>query len=178
MALVKHESFCRQKLHALEYNNIIYGTPSRKSSEHLRRYKDTLISLHTHTHTQTHVRAHPDRRAHTTNTCTTGDGLVKWQISMQRRRDGFSVLTWKKRVKTNAWHREKHTIHTHKTNIPSTLAETVYLGLWKGQSKQESLEPGFELRQTGQVPQSGRLRIPDRWSNKTERAVTKISNYV
>ena len=30
---------------------IDYGAPSRKSSERLQRYKDTLISSHTHTHT-------------------------------------------------------------------------------------------------------------------------------
>ena len=46
-----------------------------------RLHKDTFISPHRHTHT------------HTTNACITGDGLVKQQISRQRRRDGFSVLT-------------------------------------------------------------------------------------
>ena len=30
----------------------------------------------------------------------------KRQISMQKRRDGFSLLTYKKRVKTNTWQRE------------------------------------------------------------------------
>ena len=38
--------------------------------------------------------------------------VIKWeerkqQISMQKRRDGFPVLTLKKRVKTNAWQRER-----------------------------------------------------------------------
>ena len=70
-------------------NNIIYGTPSRKSLACLQRHKVTLILL---------------IHKHTTNTCITGDGLVeweerKWQISMQREevgfqgRGGFSVLS-------------------------------------------------------------------------------------
>ena len=50
-------------------------------------YKDIKIHSFHHTHTHTHT--------HTTNTCITGDGSVKRQISMQRRRDGFSVLTKK-----------------------------------------------------------------------------------
>ena len=50
-------------------------------------HKDTLISSHTH--------------AHATNTYITGDGLVKRQINMVRR-DRVSVLTEKKRAKTNA----------------------------------------------------------------------------
>ena len=56
-------------------------------------HKDTLISSHTHTHI--HAGAHTPSHTHTrtTNTCLTGDGLVKRQISMQRRRDGFSVPT-------------------------------------------------------------------------------------
>ena len=77
-------------------NKNIYGTPSRKSLEHLQRHKDTLISSHTytphkdacvhppppqdtcmHTHTR-HIHTH----THSTNTCITGDGLVKWQISI------------------------------------------------------------------------------------------------
>ena len=104
---------------------IIYGALSRKSPEHLQRYKDTVISSHTHTHTNIHRRmrihtpththtqthtprctlahiqtprhahtqtpththktyidahAHTPRHPHTTNTCITGDGLVKQQI--------------------------------------------------------------------------------------------------
>ena len=67
-------------------------------------YKDIRIHsfhhTHTHTHmcahTQTHKHTHTHACTHTTNTCITGDGLVKRQISTQRTRDGFSVLTKKK----------------------------------------------------------------------------------
>ena len=53
----------------------------------------THMHMCTHTHTYTHTHIHTHTHTHTTNTCITGDGLVKRQISMQRRRDGFSVLT-------------------------------------------------------------------------------------
>ena len=39
--------------------------------------------------------------------------------------------------------------------------------------------PGFEPRHGGDISQIGRQRIPDRWSDEAERALTKkISNYV
>ena len=75
-------------------NKNIYGTPSRKSLEHLQRH-DTLISSHTYTPPQRcmcappppprHMHAHTHTthtHTHSTNTCITGDGLVKWQISI------------------------------------------------------------------------------------------------
>ena len=55
----------------------------------------------------------------------------------------------------------------------STLTGVVYLGLWKGLSKQESLELGCELRQSGEISHTGRQIISDSWSNETERALTK-----
>ena len=55
----------------------------------------------------------------------------------------------------------------------STLTGMVYLGLWKGQSKQVSLELSFEFRHSGEISQTGRQRIPDRWSSETERVLTK-----
>ena len=51
-------------------------------------YKDTRIRCYHHTRARAHTHTH----THTANACITGDGLVKRQISMQRRRDGFSVL--------------------------------------------------------------------------------------
>ena len=37
--------------------------------------------------------------------------------------------------------------------------------------KKESFELGFEAREEGKIPQDGRQRIPDSWSNETERTV-------
>ena len=76
-----------------------------------------FLSLAPHTYTCTWNTVHPQSlllcwfvslslshtHTHTTNTCITRDGLVKWQISMQRRRDGFSGViksTKKKRQVT------------------------------------------------------------------------------
>ena len=47
----------------------------------------------------------------------------------------------------------------------------VYLGLWKGRSKEERLE--LVWIQSGEIFQTGRQWIPDRWSDKTETALTK-----
>ena len=49
----------------------------------------------------------------------------------------------------------------------------VYLGLWKSLSKQESPELGFEFRARGDISQTGRQWIPDRWSDETERVLTE-----
>ena len=39
--------------------------------------------------------------------------------------------------------------------------------------------PRFEPRHGGDISQTGRQRIPDRWSDEAERVLTKkISNYV
>ena len=56
-------------------------------------YKDTRIHSFHHTHTHRCTCARTQTHTHITNTHITSDGLVKRQISMQRRRDGFSVLT-------------------------------------------------------------------------------------
>ena len=74
-------------------NNRLFMAPHLVRAQ--STYKDIRIHSFHHSHTHTHARAHQDARTHThtTNTCITGDGLVKRQISMQRRRDGFSVLT-------------------------------------------------------------------------------------
>ena len=48
-------------------------------------YKDIRIHSFHHTHARTPT--------HTTNTCIAGDGLIKRQISIQRRRDGFSSFS-------------------------------------------------------------------------------------
>ena len=53
------------------------------------------------------------------------------------------------------------------------LTGMVYLGLQKGLSKGESLGLDLELRQRDETSQTGRQRIPHRWSDKTERAPTK-----
>ena len=52
-----------------------------------------------------------------------------------------------------------HTIYAHRKGL-----SRFYLGLRKGVSKQESLEMGFEFRQSGKISQTGRQRITDRWS--------------
>ena len=64
-------------------------------------------------------------------------------------------------------------IHTD-INIfyPSTYTHTIdRLYLWKCLLKKESFELGFEVRVGGEIPQAGRQRIPDSWSNETERTV-------
>ena len=70
-----------------------------------------------------------------------------------------------------------HTIHA---NIPTDI-NVIYpsphthimvrLDLWKRLLKKESFEPGFEVREGGEIPQAGRQRIPDSWGNETERTV-------
>lgn len=44
----------------------------------------------------------------------------------------------------------------------------VYIGL----SEEESLQLGFKLWQIGEIPQTGRQRIPDGWSDETNLACT------
>ena len=48
----------------------------------------------------------------------------------------------------------------------------VHLDLWKGLLKQGGHEISFELGQSGEIPQTGRQRIPDKRSDETERALT------
>ena len=56
-------------------------------------YKDIRIHsfhhMHTHqdtpAHTNTHLRTHIHTHTHTTNTCITGDGLVKWRYAEEKR---------------------------------------------------------------------------------------------
>ena len=45
----------------------------------------------------------------------------------------------------------------------------VHLDLWEWLLKKESLELGLKLREGGQIPQTGRQQIPDRWGEQTER---------
>ena len=59
--------------------------------------------------------------------------------------------------------------HTH-THTPTHIM--VRLDLWKCLLKQESFEQGFEVREGGEIPQAGRQRILDSWSNESERTVT------
>ena len=46
------------------------------------------------------------------------------------------------------------------------VTEMVQLGLQKGLFEDESLEICFELRHSGEISQTGRQRIPDRWSDE------------
>ena len=46
----------------------------------------------------------------------------------------------------------------------------VHLDLWKC-PLERSFELSFELREGGKIPQTGRQRIPDIWSDKTERTL-------
>ena len=41
--------------------------------------------------------------------------------------------------------------------------------------KKESFELGFEVRESREIPQAGRQRIPDSWGNETERTVANRS---
>ena len=52
---------------------------------------------------------------------------------------------------------------------------SVYLGFWreKSLSKDESLKLDFEPRQSEEILQPDRQRIPDRWSNEAEGVLTE-----
>ena len=52
------------------------------------------------------------------------------------------------------------------------VTRMVYLCLWKGPSKEEFLQLSFELAQSGDIPQTDRQQIPDRWSSETEQVLT------
>ena len=120
LAYPRISSFCTIRKHAhtrilkpfedseLTGLKVDIAAPSCKNLECLRRYKTMLISSHTHMHTHTHIQWHTHHmHPHTTNTCITCDGLVEQEETtnqyelMKKRKDGFLVLTWKKRVKTN-----------------------------------------------------------------------------
>ena len=61
---------------------------------------------------------------------------------------------------------------TH-VDIHITNAHRDGLGLRTGPSEQKGLELGFEFRHSGKISQTDRQQIPDRWSEETERALTK-----
>ena len=112
---------CRDFYPVYSNNNRLFVVPHLYSNNsrlfvapHLARaqsaYKDIRIRSFDHTHTHARTRAHARMHArahththththkHTTDTCISGDGWVKLeerkqQISMQKRRGGFSVLT-------------------------------------------------------------------------------------
>ena len=86
-------------------NNRLFMAP------HLMRaqgaYKADKHATHTHAYTHTNT-PHPSRK----NTSIVVIGLMeteasKREISRQKRRGGFSVLTWKRRVTWHAWQRKK-----------------------------------------------------------------------
>ena len=52
----------------------------------------------------------------------------------------------------------------------------IRLHLWKCLSKKESFELGFEVREGWEIPQAGWQRIPDSWSNETERTVIFVES--
>ena len=47
----------------------------------------------------------------------------------------------------------------------------VPLDKWKGLLKKEGFGLSFELREGEEIPQTGRQRIPDRWSDGTGRTL-------
>ena len=51
------------------------------------------------------------------------------------------------------------------------MRNMVRLDVWKGLLKKESFELSFELREGGEILQTGRQRIPDRWSDETEKTL-------
>ena len=71
-------------------NNRLFMAPHLVRAQ--SAYKDTRIHSFHHTHRHTYARTPPSPHPHTqtTNTCITGDGSVKREISMQRKRIGFS----------------------------------------------------------------------------------------
>ena len=84
-----HHTRTHTHTHTHTHTDACTHTP-KHTHTHTHMYTHTLsLSLtHTHTHTHTHT-------PHTTNTCITGDGLVKWEEnnSLVCRREEFSVLT-------------------------------------------------------------------------------------
>ena len=65
--------------------------------------------------------------------------------------------------------------HTHRSrkylyiNTYSTRKSMIRVDFWKGLlKKKDSFELNFELREGWEIPETGRQRIPDRWSDKTE----------
>ena len=112
------------------------------STHHSCKYTDINI-IHTHTHTHTHIHIHTHTLTHT--------------------------------------HIYSHThIHTHAHTHTHTHTHTmIRLHLWKCLLKKGSFELSFKVREGGEFPKAGRQRIqvgmqriPDSWSNETERTVT------
>ena len=73
---------------------------------------------------------------HTTSTCISGDGLVKWgqrkwQISMQRRGDGFPllILTWKRMKTCWSHHPTAHKLTVSQSACWVILATELWCGL-------------------------------------------------
>ena len=64
--------------------------------------------------------------------------------------------------------------HTHTQNLYTK--NMVLLDLWKGLLRKESFELSFfksrRVGEGGQISQTGRERIPGRWSNETDRALS------
>ena len=50
----------------------------------------------------------------------------------------------------------------------------IRLDFWKGLLKRDSSELSFELREDVEIPQTGRRRIPDRWSDEIERLANRF----
>ena len=60
-----------------------------------------------------------------------------------------------------------HTIHANIHTDTHTHTHTmVRQDLWKCLLKKESFKLGFEVREGGEIPQSGKQRIPDSWGNE------------
>ena len=81
-------------------------------------------------------------------------------------------LPVKKTQCASTYHLCKYTHrHKHRLSLPTHTHIMVCLDLWNCLLKKESFELGFEVREDGEIPQAGRQRIPDSWSNATERMV-------
>ena len=81
-------------------------------------------------------------------------------------------LPVKKTQCASTYHLCKYTHrHKHRLSLPTHTHIMVCLDLWNCLLKKESFELGFEVREDGEIPQAGWQRIPDSWSNATERMV-------
>ena len=82
-------------------------------------------------------------------------------------------LSVKKPPKLNALvhtiHTYLHTTHTYIHTYNLYTKNVAPLHLSKGLLKKEGFELSVELREGREIPKTGRQRIPDRWSNETER---------
>ena len=107
-------------------NDILGSLPRFYFYKHvwIRSFHHTHSLIHTLTHARTHTRTHTHTRAHahTPKTYITGDRLVEWeerkrQVSIQKRRSGFSVLTYKNSQWRRIPDRQRKKVPDHRSDV-------------------------------------------------------------